>query len=146
MKQCFTFLKSYLDTNRILNIKGPLALFEESEIDINMIDDFPAIYFFVSRKQRFILPKGKSPIIYIGKADKLKARIQQHIRHYHYNDPKSSWVYSRYNYMKMEGGVDVYYLRIKGKESPKILESKVLENFYDKYESLPVGNGAFSFR
>lgn len=45
MKQCFTFLKSYLDTNRILNIKGPLALFEESEIDINMIDDFPAIYF-----------------------------------------------------------------------------------------------------
>jgi len=26
------------------------------------------------------------------------------------------------------------------------LESKVLENYYDKYKALPVGNGAFSYR
>ena len=59
---------------------------------------------------------------------------------------KNYWSYSRYNYMRMEGGTELYYLRIQGKENSKALESKVLENYYDKYKALPVGNGAFSYR
>ncbi|WP_308554197.1 hypothetical protein [uncultured Mediterranea sp.] len=146
MKRCFSFLKNYLATNRLQYIKGPLSIFEQDNDDIDQIDNFPAIYFFVSRKQHFILPTGTSPIIYIGKSDKLRTRLLQHINHYRNDDPKNYWSYSRYNYMRMEGGTELYYLRIQGKENSKALESKVLENYYDKYKALPVGNGAFSYR
>ena len=139
MKRHFHFLKNYLDIERIKNgIKGP--------IEINEAEDFSAIYFFISRNNRFILPWGNSPIIYIGKADKLRTRLMQHNNNYKYADPKTKFEYSRYNYMNMEGGFEIYYLRTKGRESAKCLESKVLENFYDKYGALPVGNGAFSYR
>ena len=146
MKRCFSFLKNYLAPDRLQYIKGPLSIFETDNGDIDEIGDFPAIYFFISRKQRFILPAGTSPAIYIGKSDKLRTRLMQHRNHYRKDNPRTDWSYSRYNYMKMEGGTDVYYLRIQGKENSKILESKVLENYYDKYKALPVGNGAFSYR
>lgn len=146
MKQCFSFIKNYLATYRLQYIKGPLSVFEQGSNDINTINDFPAVYFFVSKKQHFILPTGTSPIIYIGKSDKLRTRIMQHINHYRNEDPRKVLSYSRYNYMKMEGGTELYYLRTQGKEDSKSLESKVIENYYDKYKALPVGNGAFSYR
>ena len=37
-------------------------------------------------------------------------------------------------------------MRVIGSETNKSLESKVIQDFYDKFGAIPVGNGAFSFR
>ena len=146
MKRCFSFLKKYLNTDRAKNrLKGPIALAYE-DLHTEDVNDSSAIYFFVSREHHYVLPWGNSPVIYIGKADKLRTRLMQHLNDLEKKDPKSQWVYSRYNYMKMSGGFDLYYLRTQGAETAKCLESKALEGFYDKYGSLPIGNGAFSYR
>ena len=144
MKRCFAFLKNYLDSERARNrIIGPFSLEDDWNEEFG---DFAAIYFFVSKEHHYILPWGNSPIIYIGKADKLRQRLLNHLTDFNNKNPKSEWVYSRYNFMRMSGGFEVYYLRVQGRETAKCLESKVLEDFYDRYGALPVGNGAFSFR
>ena len=149
MKRCFCFLKKYIDKSRIENkIYGPFDIFEREE-DLELIGNQQGVYFIVSKSRKYSYPAKTSPVIYIGKADHLKSRLKQHVRHYKdamdIHKQKSCWIYSRYHYMT-HGGAEVYYMPVSGQEKAKILESKALENFYDTYLALPVGNGAFSFR
>lgn len=147
MKRYFSFLKEYIDKDRAYKIEGPLAIFD----DVSSIENMPdkkGIYFIASRKHRFVYPNGNSPIIYIGKADNLRKRLMGHSREARNakETRKTQWVYSRYNYIMMDGGADVYFLTTITNENPKGLESRALEDFYNKYWALPVGNGAFSYR
>ncbi len=149
MKKCFSFLKKYIEKNRIENrIYGPFDIFEKEE-SLSDIKACQGVYFIISKNRKFNYPIKMSPIIYIGKADNLRRRLKQHIRNYNEaKDPvkkKACWIYSRYHYMT-HGGAEVYYMPVSGLENAKSLESKVIENFYDTYLSLPIGNGAFSFR
>lgn len=148
MKQWMRFIKDYISLKRIDSIVGPIPLFEQEEF-VNDIRDKSGIYFFVSKSHRYIYPSGESPIIYIGTSNNLKRRLKEHLKSFHTAQQhlykKDIWIYSRYNYI-IHHGADVYYLPTIGKEDAKNLESKVLENFFDKYASLPVGNGAFSYR
>lgn len=148
MKQWMRFIKEYISLNRIDNIVGPIPLFEQKEY-INDISNKAGVYFFISKSKRYIYPKGESPIIYIGTSNSLRRRLKEHLKSFHiaqqHVNEKDLWVYSRYNYIIFHGA-EVFYLPIIGKENAKDLESKILENFFDKYASLPVGNGAFSYR
>ena len=102
---------------------------------------------------KFPYPKGNSKVIYIGKADDLRARLKQH-RHrlnqlidtdgkYGLADDEP-WVSSKYQYMYYHGA-RVFFYKCLGKQEAKELEARVMWSFYKKYRALPVGNGAKSY-
>ena len=129
----------------------------EGIIDIFSLTDYssipknPGAYIFVSYDQKFLYPNGSSKIIYIGKAENLRQRIQTHKRiitevsNLKKSDKNSYWYFARYQYLAKFGG-KLYYFTRKGSQEAKNLENLLLEEFYDRYLSLPVGNGARSFR
>lgn len=150
MKWCLHFLQNNVSQSRA-----------EAMAETNEITDFiknyeeekdriPAnrgIYIFVAKKTKFTYPWGESPVIYIGTSNNLRRRIS---RHYAKTleakeTGNTRWNYSRYNYI-VKFHADLYFMRVKGTENEKDLESKVIEDFYDRYGALPVGNGAFSFK
>ena len=53
---------------------------------------------------------------------------------------------SRYQYMKYYGAYVYTFHCLKNSQDAKNLESQILWKFYERYCSLPVGNGARSFR
>lgn len=155
MKRDLQFLTDYISPNII---ETKVNIIEDAFITNDCFDEVPnkaGIYLMLAKKVRFIYPRKKtSPVFYIGTSDNLKKRLKEHLRLFNKaamefkKDVKSSdlhWHYSRYNYANAYG-VDLYYMRITGRESSKCLESKAIEGFYDKYGALPVGNGSFSFR
>lgn len=110
--------------------------------------------YIISGDTQYTYPNGKkSPIIYIGKSDELLRRLKDE----HFTkglkrlleDPdwgiKDNFqLASRYQYMYYDGShVDVFKRR--GKQESKELESIILNQFYQKYRALPVGNGARSY-
>ena len=103
---------------------------------------------------KYVYPNGKkSPVIYIGMSDDLLRRLKDE----HFtkglkrlmNDPdwgiaKNHQLPSRYQYMYYNGcHVDVF--KCRGKQDSKNMESTFLNQFYQKYRALPVGNGARSY-
>ena len=108
------------------------------------------VYIILSEKQEFIYPKGESKVIYIGKSNNLNLRLNSHKRNLievkgkSTSEIRSEWWQSRYLYMR-EFGAKVYYITATGNTDPINLEMRTMEQFYEKYFSLPVGNGAFSF-
>ncbi len=102
---------------------------------------------------KFQYPRGKSKVLYIGKADDLYVRLGQH-RHrlQQLIDSKGEygmaedepWVSSKYQYMYYYGA-KVFYYKCLGKQEAKELEARVMWAFYTKYRALPVGNGAKSY-
>lgn len=80
----------------------------------------------------------------------LRNRIKSHVKNFDElkGIPKSKrknfWYYSRYNYM-VKFGCRIIWYTTQGTETPKSLESKLIEDFYSQYHSLPIGNGAFSY-
>ena len=103
---------------------------------------------------KYTYPNGKqSPILYIGKSDDLLRRLKDE----HYtkglkrllDDPDfgiedNIQIAPRYQYMYYNGAhVDVF--KCRGYQDSKNLESLFLNQFYQKYRALPVGNGARSF-
>jgi excinuclease UvrABC nuclease subunit len=125
--------------------------------DIFSFDDYlsiprtPGAYIFASQKDKFLYPNGLSKIIYIGKTTNLRRRIRTHmnvvleIRNLKKSDRNSYWYYQRHQYVAKYGG-KIYYFSIKGLQDAKNLENRLIENFYDRYLALPVGNGAISYR
>ena len=102
---------------------------------------------------KFPYPKGKSNVIYIGKADDLYSRLLQHRHHLqelqasrgeYGMDEDEPWVSSKYQYMYYHNA-KVFYYKCLGQQDPKNLESRVMWAFYQKYRALPVGNGAKSY-
>lgn len=116
------------------------------------------VYIIISADNtKFIYPKGSSPVIYIGKADNLRRRLNEHLNSLeNVREYEELWLKSRNNryqppsrylYMKYHGGAYVYTFHcLKNTQEAKNLESQILWKFYERYRSLPVGNGARSFR
>lgn len=115
------------------------------------------VYIIVSADNtKFVYPKGSSPVIYIGKADNLRRRLSEHLKSLEYvRDYEDSWLRSkkdryqppsRYLYMKYYGAYIYTFNCLKDSQDAKNLESQILWKFYERYRSLPVGNGARSFR
>ena len=103
---------------------------------------------------KYNYPNGKkSPVIYIGMSDDLLRRLKDE----HYtkglkrllDDPDfglddNIQIASRYQYMFYNGShVDVFECR--GHQDAKNLESLFLNQFYQAFRAIPVGNGARSF-
>jgi hypothetical protein len=149
MKRVLQFLAGYIDKSIIESKVWPIKDAFQSDDCFERVPDESGIYIMVAQKREFVYPKKDSPVFYIGTSKHLRSRLKTHLRRY--KDAKTDfnkhtlWNYSRYNYA-VAFGVDIYYMRITGREKEKALESKAMEGFYDKYGALPVGNGAFSFR
>lgn len=103
---------------------------------------------------QYIYPNGlKSPIIYIGKSDDLLRRLKDEhftkglkrlLDNRDFGIAEGKQLASRYQYMFYNGShVDVFKRR--GKQDSKQFESMVINQFYQKYRSLPVGNAARSY-
>ena len=110
--------------------------------------------YVITGSANYIYPGGKtSPIIYIGESTDLLRRLRD--EHYTKNlkllleDPdygisRNIQIASRYQYMYYDGShVDVF--RCRGNQDSKNLESFILNQFYQYYRAIPVGNGARSF-
>lgn len=121
------------------------------DFDLDGITNKSGVYIILSDKEKFIYPTGKSQVIYIGMSKNIKARIETHAKSFSklMEVPKSRrrdfWYYSRYNYM-VNYGCKVYWFTRRGEQTSKDLESIIIEDFYNRYHSIPIGNGAFSFR
>jgi hypothetical protein len=103
---------------------------------------------------QYTYPNGqRSPIIYIGKSDDLLRRLKDEhftkglkrlLDNRDFGIAEGIQLASRYQYMFYNGShVDVFKRR--GKQESKLFESMVLNQFYQKYRSLPVGNAARSY-
>jgi len=110
--------------------------------------------YIISGKMKYTYPNGKkSPIIYIGKSDDLLRRLkdEHYIKGLKRLIDNPDWgiedniqLASKYQYMYYDGShVDVF--KCRGKQESKEMESRFLNQFYQKYRALPVGNGARSY-
>ena len=125
-----------------------------SKDEINNVTTGSGVYIIVSAdKTKFVYPKGNSPVIYIGKADNLRRRLSEHLKNLNNIQDEETYMRghwhqpcSRYQYMKYYGAYVYTFHRLKNSQDPKNLESQILWKFYERYRSLPVGNGARSFR
>lgn len=108
------------------------------------------VYVILSDNQNFIYPNGESKVIYIGQSDSLYDRINTHKKWHNRikilgnKDIRGDWIKYKYLYMR-KFGAKLYYIPASKNEDCRDLESNIMENFYDKYFSLPVGNAAFSY-
>ena len=142
MKRDLLFIKAF---RPIQGIDGEIQNLEEA--DLTDVSTKGGVYIIASPKTKFVYPKGESKIIYIGKANAIRRRLkelQQHLRSAINDLNDEWWRFDRYNYMKYHGA-KVYYYLCKGKQESKNLESRLIGMFYDKFGSMPVGNGARSF-
>ena len=122
--------------------------------EINEVTTGSGVYIIVSADNtKFVYPKGTSPAIYIGKADNLRRRLREHLKNLDSirNEEtymKGHWYQpcSRYQYMKYYGAYVYTFHCLKNFHDAKNLESQILWKFYERDRSLPVGNGARSFR
>jgi len=153
-------LTSFSENTNLLKMNSDLKTFvhrntTDAEFHDLMMSDstdfptYPGVYVFVSHNQKFVYPNGMSRIIYIGKAENLKARLSTHKRHLKelanlpIKEKSINWWYARYHYMSAFG-CKVFCFRVKGKQEAKNLEHKLLSYFYHRYYAMPVGNGAIS--
>jgi excinuclease UvrABC nuclease subunit len=119
--------------------------------EINLIPTLPGAYILISHDTKFIYPEGQSKVIYIGKGDNLNRRVFEHHKatfdliSIPKRDRKYYLYYSRYQYMAKFGCSVIWFSR-RGPQNAKDLESVLIELFYNKYNSLPVGNASFSFK
>lgn len=124
-----------------------------TEDDINDVTTGPGVYIIVSADNtKFVYPKGTSPVFYIGKADNLRRRLREHLKNLRLiidneeTDMRNHYQRcSRYQYMKYYGAYVYTFHCLKSTQDAKNLESQILWKFYERYRSLPVGNGARSF-
>lgn len=94
---------------------------------------------------------GIGPILYIGMSDDLLRRLKEHyyrlrllLDNKDYGIEDNIMMASRYQYMYYNGSyVDVF--KCRGYQESKELESILLNQFYQTYRAIPVGNGARSY-
>ena len=143
MKRDLLFIK---DFRPIHGCNGEIANLVDD--DLSEISTKGGVYIIASTQTNFVYPKGMSKVIYIGKANSIRRRLKEHqvnLRNAINDLQDKWWRFDRYNYMKYHGA-KVYYYLCQGKQASKNLESYILGMFYDKFGSMPVGNGARSFQ
>lgn len=153
MKQ---YLKSFIPDFR--PIKGPDASFDlldfgEEDFICPVYREDMGVYIISSTDgTKYTYPNGKkSPILYIGMSDDLLRRLKEHyyrlrllLDNKDYGIEDNIMLASRYQYMYYNGShVDVF--KCRGYQESKNLESMILNQFYQKFRAIPVGNGARSF-
>lgn len=153
MKQ---YLKSFIPDFR--PIKGPDASFDlrdfmEEDFVCPVYRDDIGVYIISSTDgTKYTYPNGKkSPILYIGMSDDLFRRLKEHyyrlrllLDNKDYGIEDNIMLASRYQYMYYNGShTDVF--KCRGYQESKNLESILLNQFYQTYRAIPVGNGARSF-
>lgn len=119
--------------------------------DLKLLDvsQNKGVYIFCSNSIKFIYPKDTSNVIYIGKADNLRIRLKKHKYHlnniqaYAEKDKHTYWTKSLYNYLEKYGN-RVFFIPAKTSQNAHDLEGIIFSEFFKKYLSIPVGNGAYS--
>ena len=153
MRRDLSFLKVSDYSFPFREIRGHDDELYLNDSEIESVTTGAGVYIIVSEdKTKFVYPKGISPVIYIGKADNLRRRLKEHLSHLNdlvanEEDDMKQHIQrcSRYQYIKYYGA-HVYTFRcLKKTQDAKELESQILWKFYERYRSLPVGNGARSF-
>lgn len=128
------------------------GIIELGNLDCLNLEDIPqkkGVYIFCSYSTKFIYPNSTSNVIYIGKADNLKIRLKRHqfhlsnIKAYREKEKHTYWTKSLYNYLDKHGDV-VFFIPAKTSQNAHDLEGIIFAEFFQKYLSIPVGNGAFS--
>ena len=152
------YIQSFMGANfrSIEGVNVRLNLLDFANPDFNSgLENKKGCYIISSTNRVFEYPKGKSPILYIGRSNKLFRRL--HDEHYMKHlkilieDPdyglyKNEIIQmaDKYQYMLYCGAmVDVFYC--KGNQSAVRFENNLISNFYYKYRCMPVGNGARTF-
>ena len=152
------YIKAFMPTFR--PTLGPdysfdLLDFQYKEFECPIGEGEPGVYIISATDgTKYTYPNGKSsPILYIGQSKDILERLRD--SHYYkglkrlldnpdYGINEIRQLAPRYHYMYYNGShVDVF--KCRGKQDPKNLESVFLNQFYQKYRSLPVGNGARSY-
>ena len=148
---------SFLQEKRYSDAFRPVRGFDDClDLCEDEVDGVPArrgVYILVAaNRTKFIYPKGKSPVIYIGQASNLRRRLREHLKNWktvvrdEEKDLRDHVEHCpRYWYIEKCKGARVYtFYCLKGQRA-KDLESEIIWHFYEKYHALPVGNGARSF-
>ena len=150
-KRSFPFLKDFRQ-KRGYDFSFNLLKNKEK---LDELEDFAGVYIIEAADHtKFSCPLGNSSIIYIGKSDHIKRRLKEHLSRllflekdedYGIYDDNQGWLSSRYQFMHY-CGAKVYVYKCLGKQDAKNLEAELLWHYYVKYRSLPIGNGAKSYR
>ena len=91
--------------------------------------------------QRLTYPWGESSVYYIGKADSLFRRLSEHRKAVD-ECAADCWTYywrTRYQYGASHGMSAAWYAT-QDDETPAVLESDLLERFYCRFGTIPIGN------
>lgn len=146
---------------KVSDYSQPFRLTRGHDDELNLTEEEIAdvttgagVYIIVSGDNtKFVYPKGTSPVIYIGKADNLRRRLREHLKNLRLvidseeADMRNHYQpCSRYQYMKYHRSYVYTFHCLKSTQDAKNLESQILWKFYERYRSLPVGNGARSFK
>lgn len=148
-----SFLKELPHAAAFRPVRGYDARLDLCEDEVADVPARRGVYVLVAADgTRFVYPKGKSPVIYIGQASNLRRRLREHLKHWRdiardeEPDLRAHVEHcSRYWYIESCKGARVYTFHCLKGQSAKDLESEVIWHFYEKYRALPVGNGARSF-
>ena len=86
-------------------------------------------------------PWGSSPIFYIGKANNLQRRLNEHRNHIvdAIDDHDVIYWWPRYQYGAAFGANCAYYSR-HGPQEPQNLEARLVMSFYESFGSIPAAN------
>lgn len=113
--------------------------------DIDAVPETAGAYVLgASDGNMFIYPWGSSPVFYIGKADVLSVRLSEHKKYIikAINDHEEQSWWPRYQYGASFGAKAVWY-SVRGIQNPNKLESDLITQFYSRFGSIPVANGAW---
>lgn len=147
------FLNGLRYSTPFRQVRGFDSALNLSEEEIQDVSSGPGVYVIVAAdRTKFIYPKGKSSVMYIGKATNLRRRLREHLRDMNIclaNESEDLKAHIQHNsrswYFHSFGAYVYTFNCLRSTQDAKNLESEIIWRFYEKYRSLPVGNGARSF-
>lgn len=118
-------------------------------LDDHDIPREPGAYFLYARGTRFVYPKGKNAVFYIGQSVNLRARLTTHLKfsleaRENRRNPEYLY-YPRYEYASRVG-THYGYIRTKRGMTPTGLEEILMTWFARQHRSFPVANGTGSWK
>ena len=91
-----------------------------------------------------IYPWGTSPVFYIGQAANLRQRLAGHkTMIQEAQEDYDHWYRPRHQYGAALGAHVAWYSR-RGPESPRVIEGRLMDAFYEMFGAIPCANGAWS--
>ena len=111
------------------------------------IPQTPGVYIFLARGTRFVYPRRKSSVYYIGQSRNLRQRLRTHLTYAEQarDDRQLTLYYPRYEYAAAYGTHYCYVYTWHGL-TPRALEEALLARFAEKHLSFPVANSAGAWK